>query len=119
MLSDLLNLMTGEFEKGEFPGIWRWEGLEFWSISTGGLTALLAPKKALTSGVGFTEDSLEVLGERLAPPNPTTSLCAAVLRHELLTRGGRVMMFYAVFVTCFFFFFLVGLGLHCCARAFL
>lgn len=78
MLSDLLNLMTGQFRKGEFPGIWRREALEFWSISTGGLTDILAPRKALTSGVAFTEDSLEVLAERPAPPNPTTSPWAAV-----------------------------------------
>ena len=51
MLSDLLDFGTvGESEKAGFPGIWRWETLAYFPISTGGGGAatggaLLAPRR--------------------------------------------------------------------------
>lgn len=55
MFRDLLDLMTEESEKVEFPRIWRWEALEFLNIFTGGLMAAQlnggpspGTKKALT-----------------------------------------------------------------------
>lgn len=48
MFRDLLDLMTEESEKAEFPGIWRWERLEFLSVFTGGLVARTAERGALS-----------------------------------------------------------------------
>lgn len=84
MLSDLLDFGTvGESEKVGFPGIWRWETLEYFRISTGGHMQPPSPRtscgtqKTLTSGVDFTQDSLAVLGSLLSLQNPLPFLCTS------------------------------------------